>query len=341
MGEVGSAAIGPRVSRKPEHRFEGILKKMALLVKEKERAMAQGRRTLEGERSIIDEASEAYPDQLRGVPRPPQRLYCIGNPEALSPGLAVVGARKATPYGTGCARRFARIAAEKGVVIDSGGALGCDSEAHRAALEANGTTVVVLGGGCDCVYPARHFGLFQKVIDAGGAIISEQDWLQDPMPFMFRERNRIIAGLASAVLIVEAGLPSGTFSTADEALDAGRDVLVVPGSIASEMSRGANRLLLQGAIPVVDDQSFEEALFKSCGMLMRPGEDPVAGKDMPPIIAALQAQPLDTEQLYSLAVAEFGASNAQQRLMELLVEAEADGAIARQPDGKWGPTVRW
>lgn len=294
---------------------------------------------LKGAYHEIDWASEAFPESLRAVRNPPEKLYVVGNLEALVPGLAVIGARKATPYGRSCARRFARIAAEKGIVIVSGGARGCDSEAHRAALEAQSKTVVFLGGGCDCIYPAEHGALFQRIIDGGGAVASENPWDFWPMPYTFRERNRLIAGLADAVLIVEAGLPSGTFSTADEALEQGKEVLVVPGAITSECSRGSNRLLSQGAVPIVDDESFEDALFHTCGVLKRPGE----GTGMPcsdnPIVQAILASPLPVDALHELAVEEFGAADARVRLMESLAEAEAARVIARQPDGKWGPVV--
>lgn len=294
---------------------------------------------LKGERSVIDQASNSFPAALKDISRPPEKLYVIGDPGAMVPGLAVIGARKATPYGLSCARRFARIAAEKGVTIISGGARGCDSESHRAALEAEGPTVVFLGGGCDCVYPPEHFGLFQKIIDSGGAVASEQPWGFAPLPYTFRERNRLIAGLADAVLIVEAGLPSGTFSTADEALEAGKEVLVVPGAITSAFSRGSNRLLYQGATPIVDDESFEDALFNACGVLKRPDANGHAAQIADPIIEAVRAQPLDSDALLALAESVFGPAEARSCLMQHLIKAEAANLIARQPDGKWGPVT--
>lgn len=297
---------------------------------------------LKGPRCEVGIEDAGYPDALRRIPHPPKRLYVVGNVGALVPGLAVIGARKATPYGMSCAKRFARIAAEKGVNIISGGARGCDSEAHRAALEAGGITVVFLGGGCDEIYPPEHARLFQHVVDAGGAVVSEHPWSFCPMPYTFRARNRLIAGLADAVLIVEAGLPSGTFSTADEALDIGKEVFVVPGSIMSNASRGSNRLLVQGATPVVDDDSFEDALFRACGVLKwQPLADAMAngeGDGEDPVLAAIRAQPLATEDLYSVAVDVYGKDSAREALMERLVESEAAGLIARQPDGKWCPT---
>lgn len=294
---------------------------------------------LTGPRHVLDKLSSVYPESLASIAEPPERLYVVGSLDALKPGLAVIGARKATPYGISCSRRFARIAAEKGVNIISGGARGCDSEAHRAALDAGSSTVVFLGGGCDFVYPAEHFGLFQRIVDNGGAVVSEYPWDFYPLPRYFRARNRLIAGLADAVLIVEAGLPSGTFSTADEALDAGKEVFVVPGAITSATSRGSNRLLFQGATPIVDDESFEDALFRACGMLKRPGARFQGIKCEDPIVQAVLAQPMDAESLLELAREAHGVDNARSKLAEALAEAEAKGAISRQPDGKWGPVV--
>lgn len=297
-----------------------------------------GKFRLAGSRYLIERGSESFPTMLEAIPSPPDQLYVVGDPEVLRGGLAVIGARRATPYGKGCARRFARLAAERGIVIISGGARGCDSEAHRAALDAGMPTVVFLGGGCDCLYPAEHAGLFQSIVDAGGAIVSEQPWDFMPMPYTFRLRNRLIAGLAKAVLIVEAGLPSGTFSTADEALAAGREVLVVPGAITSSTSRGANRLMYQGARPIVDDETFEDALFEIFGQLKRPGLEEMAQGVDDPVVSALLAEPLPLDKLYEIAESAYG-DDAWSKLMEMLVEAEAAGIIARQPDGRWGPRV--
>ena len=220
---------------------------------------------LEGERFELALEDSLFPKALKSIPHPPARLYGVGRPGALAEGLAVVGARRATPYGRGCAKRFAAAAAERGVAIISGGARGCDAVAHEAALAAGAPTVAFLGGGCNQLYPAENAGLFQRIVAAGGAVVSEHEWDFPPQPHTFRARNRLIAGLSRATLIVEAGLPSGTFSTADEALLAGREVWVVPGAITSAASKGANRLLYQGALPIVDDEAFADALFSTFG----------------------------------------------------------------------------
>lgn len=172
---------------------------------------------LEGPRFELGRDDEGFPGVLTTIPDPPSRLYGVGDPAALQEGLAVVGARRATPYGRAAAKRFACSAAERGVAIISGGARGCDAVAHEAALAAGAPTVAFLGGGCNQIYPAENAGLFQRIVRGGGAVVSEHPWDFPPQGYTFRARNRLIAGLARATLIVEAGLPSGTFSTADEA----------------------------------------------------------------------------------------------------------------------------
>ena len=292
---------------------------------------------------------------LAQLKNPPSTLYVVGDVGALSPGLGVIGARKATPYGRGAASRFSRLAAQMGVPIISGGARGCDSCAHKGALAAKGKTIAFLGGGCDRLYPAENRALFQEIVDAGGAIASEQPWTQDPRPYMFRMRNRLIAGLSRAVLIVEAGLPSGTFSTADDALDFGKEVLVVPGCITSPYSAGANRLLYQGATPVVDDETFEDQISRIFGLLRYTEEPPdndkvgavqdhaafrIVTEPENPVAVMLSAQPMSTEKIFEALSQEWGPNKARAEMMKLLVTAERMGSIERYPDGRWGPRVR-
>ncbi len=195
--------------------------------------------------------SDEYPEQLANITDPPETLYCVGDTALLAPGLAVIGSRKATPYGLGAARLFAGWAAARNITVCSGAAIGCDQEAHRAALAAKGHTVAVLACGADEDYP-RGAAELLDAIRRDGLVVSEQPWGTRPQRWMFAIRNRIIAGLSSAVLVVEARLPSGTFSTADYALAYGRDVLAVPGSIFAPECQGSNRLIRQGAPPITD-----------------------------------------------------------------------------------------
>lgn len=293
---------------------------------------------LKGKRTVLSRGTCGYPDALMSIPKPPDELYVVGDVDALQEGLAVIGARKATPYGLAAAKTFSSLAAARGVTIVSGGARGCDSAAHRAALGSEGKTVAVLGGGCDRLYPEENRALFQEIIDKGGAVISERHWNFPPLPYTFRARNRIIAGMSKATLIVEAGLPSGTFSTADDALEANKEVLVVPGAITSPTSRGANRLIYQGAVPIVDEETFEDVLNALFGCLraqhMGNGKTDVSD----PLLNALNANPLRLDDMIALDLEVDDAySDKLTWLMVRIAELERDGLIARFPDGRYGP----
>lgn len=294
---------------------------------------------LKGPRFEIDIDSDEYPAILRDTPDPPRRLYGIGCVGALQPGIAVIGSRKASPYGLACAEKFSRRIAQRGLTIVSGGALGCDQCAHRMALEHGSPTVVVFGSAPDVTYPRRGRGLFQRVIDEGGAVISENVWGTPPLRPTFVRRNRIIAGLAPLTLIVEAGLPSGTFSTADAALLANRDVAAVPGSISSPNSRGTNQLIAQGAYSVTDIQSLDAAIDLAWAHCMytlladhevaSPEKDfeAVIGND--PVLRALAAEPLSAPELaayFDLSVGELSVRLSQYEL---------SGAVQRGRDGRF------
>ena len=221
---------------------------------------------LEGTRFELTADDAMFPEALRRIPIPPEKLYIIGSVDALSTeGVAIVGARKATPYGKECAAKFATMLAVRDIALVTGSARGCDAAALRSCVEHGGRAAVFLGGGCDVVYPSENAGLFQQVVEKGGVIVSEHAWDVPPQPFMFRARNRLTAGQSKAVLIIEAGLPSGTFSTADDALESCKEVFAVPGPINSPASRGANRLIYQGATPIVDEDTFANQLHALFG----------------------------------------------------------------------------
>lgn len=215
--------------------------------------------TIKGDRSVIDLGGIDYPGLLADIPEPPKRLFIAGDPAVLSlPSLAISGSRRATPYGRNMASRFATLGANAGLAIVTGGARGVDSVATKAALGAGAKVAVVLAGGIDKAYPQENIGLFQSVVDAGGAVVSEQDWDSDPVPYLFRKRNRVIAGLSRALLVVEAGLPSGSFAAAEYAREAGRPVWAIPGAITCDNAAGVNRLIYQGATPIIGDDVFAE-----------------------------------------------------------------------------------
>lgn len=303
-----------------------------------------GEKRLTGDRHVLGFEDRSYPEALRRIPEPPKKLHVIGNVSALREGIAIVGARKATPYGLSCAAHFAGIAAESGIVIISGGARGCDAASHRAAVQRKAQTVVFLGGGCDEVYPRENMALFQEVIECGGAVVSEEDWTMPPIAYMFRRRNRLIAGLAKATLIVEAGLPSGTFSTADEALAADKDVLVVPGAITSKQSRGANRLIYQGATPIVDDETFHDQIFSIFGLMARTDggceiEGSTSHNAKGRILEALAAEQLTIDQLLEIARDSGRGRDPKLWLMTWLASAQKEGLVARYPNGRYGAVI--
>jgi DNA processing protein len=203
-----------------------------------------------------------YPSLLRQVADPPPVLFVrgrLGPDDGLA--IAMVGTRRATSYGQSVAQRLARDLVAAGVTIVSGLARGIDTCAHHAALDAGGRTVAVLGNGLDQVYPPANAGLASRIVDSDrGAVVSEFAPGVPPDAINFPRRNRIISGLSMATVIVEAGERSGALITADFALEQGREVLVVPGSILSPMSLGTNELLKQGATPVTSAQDVLDAL---------------------------------------------------------------------------------
>lgn len=194
----------------------------------------------------------SFPPLLAAIHDPPPQLFVRGGGEVdelARPAVAVVGARACSSYGRSVARSLGRELASAGLAVVSGMARGIDGEAHRGALEVGGTTVAVLGCGIDRNYPAAHSELARRIGERG-LIVSEYEPGIEPAPWRFPARNRIIAGLCSATVVVEARERSGALITADFALEEGRDVLAVPGEITSALSAGTNALLRLGAIPV-------------------------------------------------------------------------------------------
>lgn len=194
----------------------------------------------------------AYPPLLAAIHDPPPCLWLRGggDPGRLSaPAVAIVGARACSAYGRSVSRLLGRELAVAGVVVVSGMARGIDAEAHRGALEGGGVTVAVLGCGIDRDYPAAHGELARRICEQG-LIVSEYAEGVEPAPWRFPARNRIIAGLCAATVVVEARERSGALITADFALEDGREVMAVPGEITSALSAGTNALLRLGATPV-------------------------------------------------------------------------------------------
>jgi len=200
-----------------------------------------------------------WPGALAQAIPPPGRLFVRGvMPKR--PGVAVVGTRKMSSYGRACVELLVPEIVRLGRPVMSGLALGIDGAAHEAALRAGGCTVAVIGSGADdaSIYPRAHFGLAKRILEAGGAIISEYPSGAPGLPHHFPERNRIVAALSSAVVVIEAPRKSGAMITARLALEMGRDVWAVPGPITHPNSEGPNALIRDGATPIscVDDVAF-------------------------------------------------------------------------------------
>ncbi len=203
------------------------------------------------------------PPQLREIPQPPEILYIEGElPPPSTIVLGVVGSRKYTQYGKEACRELIISLRGYPIAIISGLALGIDAIAHEAALEAKLTTIAFPGSGLHprALYPAQHFSLAQRIIESGGALISELDPNERAAPWTFPKRNRLMAGYAKALLVIEAEEKSGTLITARLATEYNRDVLAIPGSIFSATSRGTNFLIRQGATPIRDKHDLLEAL---------------------------------------------------------------------------------
>jgi DNA protecting protein DprA len=199
---------------------------------------------------VLHSGHADYPPRLAELHDPPPCLYCLGTLGVLrAPAVAIVGTRRATPYGERVTREVAGTLARAGMVIVSGMARGIDAAAHRAALEVGGTTIAVLGTGVDVAYPTAHRQLHSEIARRG-LLISEEQPGGRATPASFPKRNRIIAALASATIIVEAPVKSGALITAGHALDLGRSVAAVPGPIYSLQSAGTNELIRDGAIVI-------------------------------------------------------------------------------------------
>ena len=273
---------------------------------------------------VLTVASSAYPERLRHIPDPPTALWLDGGAAVLdTPSVAVVGSRYPTAAGLATARRLSRELAQAGFTIVSGLARGIDGAAHRGAIDAAGWTVAVLGNGSDVVYPAEHREL-HAAIKREGAVVTEFPPGTRPHARHFPLRNRIISGLSQAVVVVEAAEKSGSLITARAALEQGRDVLAVPGGVASGHYRGCHALIKDGArlVETVDD--ILEELIGPAGLL-EISRKRSTNKKLDRILTWGEAVTVDE-------IAERTGRPAAEWLRELAV-LEIEGAVGRVPGG--------
>lgn len=272
---------------------------------------------------IVPWTSDRYPPQLLQLADPPPVLFLRGRSDLLiRQGITVVGARRATARGRGIAERLGAGIAPSGINVVSGLALGIDGAAHRGALSGGGNTVAVLGRGADDVYPAAHRRLFHKIVEEG-LVVSEFLPGTPPLPHNFPRRNRILAALGTTVIVVEAGAKSGSLITVDHALDLGLDVWAVPGPIDVPSTLGSNRLLRDGAKPLVSLPDFLEELRGPKAGPVPADSRRVATEN--PLLASLGDGPVHVDVLAERAGLE--VSEALARLTEM----ELDGWVEQLP----------
>jgi DNA processing protein len=297
--ETGTHLIRPPLNR----RWSSHLRTFDASAYE-ERLAARGLR-------FLPRTAAGFPALLRAVHDPPPGLFLRGTGDSgllSSAAVAIVGARACSGYGASVARSLGRELARAGLVVVSGMARGIDAEAHRGALEAGGPTVAVLGCGIDRDYPAAHAELARRIA-ATGLLVSEYAPGVEPAPWRFPARNRIVAGLSAATVVVEARERSGALITADLALEEGREVFTVPGEITSALSAGTNALLKLGATPLT---SASDVLI-SFGIEEAPAP---AGRD-----ALLDLLPATADEL----VRRTGRPAAE--IAQALVELELTGSV--------------
>lgn len=252
---------------------------------------------------------EAYPQMLRTIPDPPPVLYLLGDAALLArPAVAIVGSRDHSGYGATVCRQVAGAAGQAGVVVVSGMARGLDATAHGAALDAGGTTIGVLGNGLGVIYPAANRALYERVA-RHGCLLTEFPPGERPQAGSFPRRNRLISGLARVTVVIEAATGSGTMITVSTALEQGREVMAVPGCITSPVSIGTNRLIRDGASPLLE---IEDLLrhFPETGVpaaRSRAPETPPPARPIPPGLGPIERRALDlfgAEPLHTDQIAE-------------------------------------
>ena len=261
-----------------------------------------------------------FPPLLRAIYDPPPKLYVRGAAEdavLAQPAVALVGARACSTYGAQVARRLGRELAAAGLVVVSGLARGVDGEAHRGALEAGGLTVAVLGCGIDRDYPVAHAELARRIRERG-LVVSEYEPGVEPAPWRFPARNRIIAGLSAATVVVEARERSGALITADLALEEGRDVLAVPGEITASLSAGTNALLKLGAGPCTSAQD----VLDHFGLDQEERAAPAVGESAAAVLAALPAAADDIVHATGLDARTVAVTLAELELAGLAHEGD-------------------
>lgn len=281
----------------------------------------------------VTRLSDDYPAALTGIYDPPPTLYVRGDcPLNADRMFAIVGSRRCTRDGQRAAREIARELAEQGVTVVSGLARGVDSCAHRGALDGGGRTVAVLGCGVDVAYPPENAALIDEILSTGGALISEYTPGTQPSPGNFPPRNRIISGMTAGTLLVEGTKASGGMITVNQALEQGRDVFAVPGSLYSPLSEGPNGMLVDGAIPVLSAWEILEYYRwaqrpQACASRVKP-EIALTDEERA-LVEPLREQPMTFEELAIATRLPAAKLNSHLTMLELR------GIIEKAPGGMY------
>lgn len=304
------------------------IRKALLLAEEFDDAAAR-RRLEQSAVLFLTEQDDAYPARLRTIADPPPFLYARGDTRLLDqPMIAVVGTRDMTAYGQRVTQTFVARFVQAGLVPVSGLALGVDGEVALETLRAGGRTVAVLGGGLDVITPVSHRPLAEKIVNNGGLLLSEYPLSQDPTNYSFPGRNRIIAALGIATVVIEAPEKSGALITADFALENGSDVFAVPGDVFSETSAGCNSIIAKGQAKLAysaDEILSDLRIVPPTATLAPPPEDP----DQAAVWGSLTSLPLQFDDIVAKAKLSTERANAALTILEL------GGRVRNMGAGQW------
>jgi DNA processing protein len=293
--------------------------------------------------TVVSVEDPCYPPRLKEIYDPPLVLYVRGNPEVLThPGIAMVGTRHPTPYGSGMAERLACDLAAQGLVIISGMARGVDTASHRGAISAKGKTVAVFGTGVDVIYPKENSRLSEQILALGGALISEFRLGTFAAPQNFPIRNRILSGMSVGVLVVEAAEYSGTRITARCALEQNRDVFAVPGNVTNKNSWGPNTLIKQGAKLVATWEDVWEDLPPEVKLALTPAPSPESGRGSSASLFPDEGLPPHEKRILGLLKADeathidelvekLEAEMSPSEIFAALFELELTGKVRQMP----------
>ena len=279
--------------------------------------------------------SHGYPKYLQEISQPPPLLYYKGTiTTADDLAIAIVGTRNVTKYGKQITKDTAAYLAGNGITVVSGLARGVDGIAHRAALETGGRTLAVLGSGVDVIYPPEHRQLANEIMKSG-AIISDYPPGTKPDGINFPPRNRIISGLSRGTVVIEAGERSGALITAKFALEQGRDVYAVPGSVLSQMSKGTNNLIAEGATPMTNPAIITEAMNLK-GEIDRPKRERIVlTSNEVNILRVLGSETMHIDEICAKTSMEIEKLTADLTMMELKGIIERDGGMEYRRVQNW------